>query len=71
MKTMTMMMPLISAWFTFSFPAALGLYWIISNVIQLIQLLFVNKFVMPKLENESFKGDYIDVKENRKKRKKH
>ncbi len=71
MKTMTMMMPLISAWFTFSFPAALGLYWIISNIIQLIQLFIVNKFVMPKLENESFKGDYIDVKENRKKRKKH
>ncbi|MBR2917032.1 MAG: YidC/Oxa1 family membrane protein insertase [Clostridia bacterium] len=71
MKTMTMMMPIISAWFTFSFPAALGLYWIISNLIQLAQTFLVNKFVMPKLENDSFKGDYIDVKENRKKRKKH
>ena len=71
MKSMTVMMPLISAWFTFSFPAALGLYWIISNLIQLIQTVVVTKFVMPKLENDSFKGEYIDVKENRKKRKKH
>ncbi len=70
MKTMTVMMPLISAWFCFQFPAALGLYWIISNVIQLIQLLVVNKFVMPRIENDLVKGDIINVKENRKKRKK-
>lgn len=71
MQSMTIMMPIISAWFTFSFPAALGLYWIISNVIQLIQLLVVNKFVMPKIQDDTFKGEFIDVKENRKKRKKH
>lgn len=70
MQSMTIMMPIISAWFTFSFPAALGLYWIISNVYQLIQLVVMNKLVMPKIENE-FKGEFIDVKENRKKRKKH
>lgn len=70
MKTMTIMMPIISAWFTFQFPAALGLYWIISNVIQLIQLAVVNKLILPKIENDLIKGDVIDVKENRKKRKK-
>lgn len=70
MKTMTIMMPLISAWFTFQFPAALGLYWIISNVIQLVQLVVINKLVMPKIENDLIKGEIIDVKENRKKRKK-
>ncbi len=82
MKTMTIMMPLISAWFCFSFPAALGLYWIISNVIQLISVLVVNKLVMPKIEKElmgtaaesgntkMFKGEVINVKENRKNRKK-
>ncbi len=70
MQSMTVIMPLISAWFTFSFPAALGLYWIISNVYQLIQTFVMNKVVMPKIENE-FKGEFINVKENRKKRKKH
>ncbi len=70
MKTMSVMMPIISAWFCFQFPAALGLYWIISNVIQLVQLAVVNKFVMPRIENDLIKGEIIDVKENRKKRKK-
>jgi YidC/Oxa1 family membrane protein insertase len=36
MQGMTVVMPIISAWFTFSFPAALGLYWIISNIYQII-----------------------------------
>ncbi len=70
MKSMTVMMPLISAWFCFQFPAALGLYWIIGNVIQLIQITVVNKLVMPRIENDLIKGEIIDVKENRKKRKK-
>lgn len=69
MQSMTIIMPLISAWFTFSFPAALGLYWITSNLYQLLQLFVMNRLVMPKIENE-FKGEFIDVKENRKKRKK-
>lgn len=71
MKTMMIVMPLISAWFTFQFPAALGLYWIISNLIQLASLLLVNKLIMPKIENEMMiKGEVINVKENRKNRKK-
>ena len=70
MKTMTVMMPLISAWFCFMFPAALGLYWVISNAVQIIQILVINKFVLPKIDNDLVKGDFIDVKENRKKRKK-
>ena len=37
MKTMMFMMPLISAWFSFKFPAGVGLYWIFSNVFLLIQ----------------------------------
>ena len=70
MQGMTVIMPLISAWFTFSFPAALGVYWIFSNIYQIIQSKIMNKLIMPKIENE-FKGEFIDVKENRKKRKKH
>ncbi|MBE7012427.1 MAG: YidC/Oxa1 family membrane protein insertase [Ruminococcaceae bacterium] len=70
MQSMTIIMPIISAWFTFTFPAALGLYWVVSNVYQIIQISVVNKLVVPKIENE-FKGEFIDVKENRKKRKKH
>ena len=71
MNTMTLVMPFISAFFTFQFPAALGLYWILSNLIQLAQLVLVNKFVMPRIEKDLIKGEIIDVKENRKNRKKH
>ncbi len=71
MNTMTFVMPFISAFFTFQFPAALGLYWILSNLIQLAQLVLVNKFVMPRIEKDLIKGEIIDVKENRKNRKKH
>ncbi len=70
MKTMTVIMPIISAWFCFQFPAALGLYWIIGNVIQIVQLVVINKIILPKIDDDIIKGDVIDVKENRKKRKK-
>ena len=43
MKTMNMIMPLMSAFFCYSFPAGLGLYWIIGSVVRSIQQIVINK----------------------------
>ena len=43
MKTMNLMMPLMSAWFCYSFAAGMGLYWIAGNVVRTIQQIIINK----------------------------
>lgn len=43
MKTMNMIMPLMSAFFCYSFPAGLGLYWIIGSVVRSVQQVIINK----------------------------
>jgi YidC/Oxa1 family membrane protein insertase len=43
MKTMNIMMPLMSAFFCFSLPAGMGLYWIAGAVIRSIQQIVINK----------------------------
>lgn len=52
MKMMTYMMPLMTTWFAFSFPAALGLYWAIGNVISIGQTVLLNGYYSKKLKNE-------------------
>ncbi len=70
MKSMTMMMPLISAWFAFTLPAAVGLYWIISNLVQLGQQFVLNKVIKLDVTDEQIEGEVVNAKKNRKKRKK-
>lgn len=45
MKTMNMIMPLMSAWFCFSFPAGMGLYWVAGSVVRSIQQVIINKHI--------------------------
>lgn len=45
MKTMNMVMPLMSAFFCFTLPAGMGLYWISGSVIRSIQQVFVNRHI--------------------------
>lgn len=45
MKTMNMIMPLISAWFCFSLPSGLGLYWVAGSVVRSIQQVVINKHI--------------------------
>lgn len=66
-KSMTMMMPIMTGFFTFTLPAGLGIYWIISNLVQIAQQYFINK-------NLEQKEDEFVVKvpeKNRKNSKKH
>lgn len=43
MKTMNMMMPIMSAYFCLTLPAGMGLYWIAGSVVRSIQQVIVNK----------------------------
>ena len=43
MKTMNTVMPLMSAFFCFTFPVGLGIYWIDSAVVRSIQQLLINR----------------------------
>lgn len=45
MKTMNMMMPIMSAFFCFTLPAGMGIYWIAGAVIRTVQQIFINKHI--------------------------
>ena len=65
-NTMNVMMPLMTGFFTLTLPSGMGVYWIISSLVQVIQQLALNYYFDKK-------GDDIDVKlpskNNRKKGK--
>jgi len=45
MKMMNTMMPLMSAFFCFTLPAGMGLYWISGSVVRSIQQIIINKHI--------------------------
>ena len=45
MKTMNMVMPLMSAWFCYTLPSGLGLYWIAGSIVRSIQQVIINKHI--------------------------
>ena len=52
MKSMNVMMPLMSVWFCFSFASGIGLYWIASSVFMLLQQLILNWYFGKKTNEE-------------------
>ena len=52
MKTMNVMMPLMSVWIGFTFPTGLGIYWIANAVVRVIIQIIMNKRI-----------DKIDIEE--------
>lgn len=48
MIMMLLMMPIFSLVIAFRVPAAVGFYWIVSNVVAILQQLFIAKFFPPK-----------------------
>ena len=48
MGCMTFMSPLMSVWFTFMFPAGVGVYWILSSLFTLIQTVVLNYAYSPE-----------------------
>ncbi len=49
MKTMNMVLPLMTAFFSYTMPSGLALYWIAGNIIMLIQQVVVTKMVDGKM----------------------
>ena len=45
MKMMNTLMPLMSAWFCFSLPSGMGLYWVAGSVVRSIQQVAINKYI--------------------------
>ncbi|HOM02271.1 MAG TPA: YidC/Oxa1 family membrane protein insertase [Acetivibrio sp.] len=50
-KSMMWIAPIMTGIISFQAPAALGLYWLTSNVFQIIQEFIINKFIMKKKED--------------------
>ncbi|OQB13255.1 MAG: Membrane protein insertase YidC [Firmicutes bacterium ADurb.Bin193] len=48
MKTMNMIFPFMTAWFAFKMPAGVGLYWIMGNIIQIVQQYSLNRYFKSK-----------------------
>lgn len=62
MNSMTIIMPLITLWFAFAMPAALGVYWIASSVFAIIQDVLLNKYYGKKLAAEFAEKDALRAK---------
>ncbi len=48
MGCMMLSMPLMSVWFTWSMPAAMGMYWILSNILAFLQTLVIGHLYAPR-----------------------
>lgn len=59
MKVMNTIMPIMSAFFCITFPACIGLYWITSSVVQIVQQLIINA-KMDKIDVEQMVQQNID-----------
>lgn len=67
---MMWMMPLISIWIGFTLPAGLTVYWIASNLVGMLQELFITYYIQKKKETEPLKeADSSNDKNSRSNRK--
>lgn len=53
MKTMNIIMPLMSGYFCFIMPAGVGIYWIASNIMQVLQQTILTAYYKRKEEKEN------------------
>lgn len=63
-NSMLVMMPFMTAYFAFNFPAGVGFYWIINNIIQIVQQIYFNyvfEKYHPKLGKASISSDKGDA----------
>ena len=68
MKSMNVMMPLMSVWFCFSFASGIGLYWIASSVFMLLQQLILNWYFGKKTNEELLQDAMAKANEKREKK---
>ena len=54
---MNIMMPAMSAWFTFMVPAAVGLYWIFKSILGVVKQIIISKVMpLPTFTEEDYKA---------------
>lgn len=58
-QTMTWMMPIFTLWITATFPAALGIYWVASNVFSIGQTVLLNGYYANKTNKEISAQDML------------
>lgn len=68
MNSMMVTMPLMSVFFCFTFPSAIGVYWVIQGVLQIVQQLLVNNY-MSKMDLDEMVKKNVE-KMNKKRAKK-
>lgn len=59
MKSMTMMMPIMSIWFCFIMPAAMGIYWIGNSVFGMARDFILTRIFKKQLDAEDFEKNSI------------
>lgn len=71
MQMMNYIFPFMTVFFAFSLPAGLGLYWIISNIVQFVQQIILTKIVGKKLAEEevSEKKEHFRERESKRRKK--
>lgn len=65
MKMMTYTMPVMSAIFCYTLPAGLGIYWIMSAVVQAVQTVAINKYFVNIDVNDIIKANIDKVNKKR------
>ncbi len=65
MNTTMMFMPLMSAFFCYTFQSGLGLYWVISSVVQIVQQIFINMYFDKLDVNDIIKKNLEKVNKQR------
>ena len=56
MRTMNLMMPLMTAFFTFTLSAGIGVYWFISTMVSVLQMVLLTKYFEKKYPLVEVKG---------------
>ena len=65
-NTMNLMMPIMTGFFTISLPSGMGIYWIVSNILQMVQQVVLNKYLDTKGDDFVVKVRDKDTKKRKK-----
>ncbi len=67
-KSMSLMMPIMTGFFTFTLPSGIGIYWIISSIMQMAQQFILNKYFDKKEDDFVVKLPEKNRKNSKKRR---
>lgn len=69
MQMMNYIFPFMTAFFAFTLPAGLGLYWIVSNIVQLVQQVVLTNYFKTTADNSAPAKLHYRERESRRKKK--